>query len=228
VLVLRLDQQHAGPSRLRFRRRDFIGWHEAGVEPIAGVGNVRLRARGALFEDGRRGAGGDDSPERAGDLELQVGARHGDLRRHRRRLRACRALERVAATAGVNRPLQIETRPVVVRDVRIQHARDAGRSRHRELDNVVRARVGRRRRHDRQIGRGARHDDRLRGSLARPRFGQAVTRLQRARLRFVQRQLQRRRLLRDGCAWRREGDPQEQQRQAVNHDWPPWPPKDGR
>ena len=59
-------------------------------------------------------ARGDQRPERARDLEPQIGARRGEVLAGRVALGARGALERVVPAAGVDRPLQVEPRPVVV------------------------------------------------------------------------------------------------------------------
>ena len=81
---------------------------------------------------------------------LQVVARGGQVEPRRVGFRARGALERVGPAEGVDRPLQVEARPVVVRDVGVEDAERAAGQRDAELLHVVRARVAGLRRHERQ------------------------------------------------------------------------------
>ena len=72
---------------LRLGGRHLVRRNEAGVEALADIGDVRLRARHALLEHRTRGPRGDDGPERARDLEPQIGLRRRRPRRPPPRLR---------------------------------------------------------------------------------------------------------------------------------------------
>ena len=98
-------------------------------------------------------AGGDDRPVRAGDLETEIGARRVHVPGDRAAFGAGGAFERVAAAAGVNRPLQIEPGAVVVGNVRVDDLRRAQGRRDREHVDVVRPRVAAEQRDERALGR---------------------------------------------------------------------------
>ena len=188
ALVARFDQQHPLAGFLRLGRGDFVWRNEAGVEAFAHVPDVGLRAGDALLEDALGRPGGHERPERASNLEAKVGPRRRDVGRRRGRLRLRRALERIAAAAVVDRPLEIEPRPVVVRHVRIDDAGGpADRGGDGELRDVVRARVSGGGRDERLIGCCPHRDGSLGGRFPRPRLGQAMAGLLGARLRVLER-----------------------------------------
>ncbi len=94
-----------------------------------------------------------ESPERARDLETQIGSGRGEVLAGGLALRTGCTLQRVRAAAGVHRPLEIEPRPEVIWNVGINDAGRETRHRDAELLDVIGPRIPRRQRHQRPRGR---------------------------------------------------------------------------
>ena len=142
-------------------------------------------------DDAQRLGRGDQRPVGARDLERQIAARRRDVVGRRRRVDPRGALERVEAAAGVDRPLQVEARAVVVGDVGIDDAKLVVRRQDAERLDVVGARVAGLRRNLRERGGVPLADDGLGRLAAGDRLGDPMARLEAAPDRLVERQLQR-------------------------------------
>ena len=108
---------------LRFGGRDVVRRDEAGGEPGAHVADVRVHRLERAAQHGLGLAGRHRGPVGARDLEPEVGPRRVHVLAIGASFRARRALERIAAAAGVDRPLQVEPRAVVVGNVGIDDLR---------------------------------------------------------------------------------------------------------
>ena len=175
---------------------------------------MRADAPDRLVDDADRFAGGDERKKSSRDLEREIVPRRRNLVVGGGRFDARGALDRIEPAAGVDRPLQVETRAVVVRNVRIDDAELVVRKQHAEDVDMVRAGVARLSGHLRQHRGVTLGRDRRRRVTARHRFRQAMTGVEPATDRLVERQRQRRgrglRLAVRGA--RRDGDGEHQAR----------------
>ncbi len=125
------------------------------------------------LKDGLGLARGDEGPERPRNLEAQISAGRIQVLADRAALGAGRPPERVRASPGVNRPLQIEPAAQVIRDVGIDHlGRPAGK-RDREFRDVIGARVTPLQRNQRALGCLTSRDREVGGFGARLDLGEA-------------------------------------------------------
>ena len=131
---------------------------------------MRADAGHRFLDHAQRLGGGDQRPVGARDLERQIAAGRGDLVGRRGRLDARGALERVEAAAGVDRPLQVEPRAVVVGNIGIDDPKLVVRPQDAERLDVIRARVAGLRRDLRQRRGVPLADDGLGGLAAGDRF----------------------------------------------------------
>ena len=114
-----LDGQNALMRQLRLGGRHVVGRNQPGRQPAAHVAHVRVGGVERTPQHVLRLARRQDGVERARDLEAQIRARSVEILPRGRALRRGRVHQRVRAAAGVDRPLQVETRAIVVGDVRM-------------------------------------------------------------------------------------------------------------
>ena len=113
---------------LRFDRQHVARRNEPDAQLISHVVQVRVGALQRLPHDIDATHGPSATAQiRARDLELQIRARRFAILPGRFGLGARCPRERLQPAAGVDRPLQIDPRSQVVRNVGIDHAQAAGR-----------------------------------------------------------------------------------------------------
>jgi hypothetical protein len=137
--VAGFDHLHFLSGSLGLRAEDVVGRNQAGIEPCAKVLDVRVEPLERLLHDVDGLGGGHGVPVRTRHLQAEFPLDRREIFRHRPRLRARGARQRFGAAAGIERPAHVEARPVVVGNVRVDHAQRPSRLRDPELVDVVRS-----------------------------------------------------------------------------------------
>ena len=126
--ALGFDAEHPLVRLLRFDRQHVAWRNQTDAQLIPYVREMRARALQRLAHDIQRRPSRQHRPERASDLQLQIGASGVAILARGFRIRAGGAGERLQAATGVDGPLEIDPRSHVVRNVGVNHAH-AARSR---------------------------------------------------------------------------------------------------